>query len=349
MISQILNTASSMSASDIHIAVGRLPHARIHGDLLPLTTFEIMTQKDVLELLVECIGQERAKKVIHQEEVDFSYFIENGTRFRGHAYLEEGIVALVFRVIEAVKAFESLSLPPQLKDFAFKKQGFFLVVGPVGQGKSTTLASLIDVINRERREHIVTIEDPIEYRYDEINCLIDQREVGVDTISFESGLHAAFRQDINVILIGEMRSSDTISTAITAAETGHLVFSTLHTNSAAQTIDRIIDSFPPEGQKQIRNQLAASLLGIFSQRLVKSQKGGRAPAFELLINTSAVANLIREGRTHEINTVIETSRADGMITLNHSLIELVRSGHLTLEQAKEHSLDPDALSSLSGM
>jgi twitching motility protein PilT len=227
--------------------------------------------------------------------------------------------------------------------FTRKAQGFFLVVGPIGQGKTTTLATLIEMINQTRTEHIMTIEDPIEYLFESKKSIIDQREVHIDTPDFASALTAMFRQDIDVCMVGEMRDATTISTAVTAAETGHLVFSTLHTNNAAQTIDRIIDSFPPGQQDQIRVQLASSLTGIFSQRLIPRMAGGLIPAYELLINNSAVSNLIRERRTYEINTVIETSSQDGMIDMNRSLAELVRSGEITVESAHANSLNPKTL------
>ena len=233
-----------------------------------------------------------------------------------------------------------------LKTFATKKQGFFLVVGPVGQGKSTTLSAMIEYINSGRPEHIVTIEDPVEYIYEEKHSIIDQREVGIDTKDFASALNAIFREDVNVILIGEMRSADTISTAVTAAETGHLVFATLHTNSAAQTIDRIIDSFPGNQQDQIRSQLASSLLGVFSQRLIPRVAGGLVMAYELLINNAAIANLIREKRTHEIDVVIETGTDQGMVDMNRSLLELVRAGEITMENAYSYSMNPKALERL---
>ena len=208
------------------------------------------------------------------------------------------------------------------------------------------MAAMIDMINESRKEHIVTIEDPIEYLFEDKQSMVDQRAVGIDTLSFESGLKSVFRQDVNVIMVGEMRNPETISTVVTAAETGHLVFSTLHTNNAAQTIDRIIDSFPASQQNQVRTQLAGSLVGIFSQRLLKSLKGGLVPAYELMINNKATANLIREGRTHEINTVIETGQEHGMIDMNKSLIELVQTGHITIDEAYRHSLNPKLLDSM---
>jgi twitching motility protein PilT len=237
-------------------------------------------------------------------------------------------------------------LPPILESFTRKSQGFFLVVGPIGQGKTTTLAAMIELINQTRAEHILTIEDPIEYLFESKRSFIDQREVRIDTPDFPNALIAMFREDINVCLLGEMRDPDTISTAVTAAETGHLIFSTLHTNNAAQSIDRIVDSFPAAQQDQIRIQLAGSLNGIFSQRLIPRISGGLIPAYELLINNSAVSNLIRERRSQEIPTVIETGLAGGMIDMNRSLADLVRKGEITVESAYLHSLNPKVLEKL---
>jgi twitching motility protein PilT len=250
---------------------------------------------------------------------------------------------VVFRLVPKVKTLKELHLPPILADIARKKQGFFLVVGPVGQGKSTTLSSMVNLINDEQARHIVTIEDPIEYVYVQNKSIINQREVGIDTKDSHTALNSVFREDVNVILIGEMRTPETISTAVTAAETGHLVFSTLHTNNASQTIDRIIDSFPGTQQDQIRSQLSSSLLGILSQRLIPRITGGLIPAYELLLNNNAVSNLIREKRTHEIDVVIETGSESGMVDLNHSLLELVRAGEISIENAREYSLNPKGL------
>jgi twitching motility protein PilT len=290
-----------------------------------------------------------AQKIDHffeTKEIDFSYTY-NEVRFRGNAYYQRGAVGMALRLIpRKIRTLEELNLPPILEQFTKKPQGFFLVVGPVGHGKSTTLASMIDLINTERAEHIMTIEDPIEYLYEQKRSIVDQREVGDDTNDFDTALKSIFREDIDVVLIGEMRSPDTISTAVTAAETGHLVFSTLHTNNAAQTVNRIIDSFPPTQQDQIRVALAGSLTGIFSQRLIPRISGGQLPAYELLINTSAVQNLIREKRIHEINTVIETGLEQGMIDMNRSLADLVRAGEITVENAFMHSLNSKVLERL---
>jgi twitching motility protein PilT len=233
-----------------------------------------------------------------------------------------------------------------LETFAERQQGFFLVVGPVGQGKTTTLAALLEKINQERTEHIITIEDPIEYIFENKRSLVNQREVRLDTDNFQSALQSVFRQDVDVLMIGEMRTPETMATAVSAAETGHLVFSTLHTNNAAQTIDRIIDSFPPGQQEQIRIQLSGSLAGIFSQRLVPRVSGGLIPAYELMISNNATANLIREKRSHEIQTVIETGAEEGMIDMNRSLADLVRSGEITVESAYSRSWNPKTLERL---
>jgi twitching motility protein PilT len=290
------------------------------------------------------LGDEKIQKFVERKEYDFSYRFNDNARFRGNAFIQQGYYSIALRLIpKQILTFDQLGLPKALEMFTQKKQGFFLVVGPVGQGKSTTLASMIEMINQERAEHIVTIEDPIEYVYEQKKSIIDQREVGTDTDSFENALLSVLRQDVNVILLGEMRGHETMAAAVTAAETGHLVFSTLHTNNAAQTIDRIIDTFPPAQQDQIRVQLAASLTGIFSQRLIPRISGGMVPAYELLVANSAVANLIREKRTHEINTVIETGLQEGMIDMNRSLAELVRKGEISIENAYQHSLNPQIL------
>lgn len=334
------------NASDLHLSPDRKPIMRVEGELIHLETYDILTKEDTFGMLKAIVNEEKLAKVMNAEEIDFAYSYEDHLRLRSTAYVQSSGINLTFRVIQAVKELDSLNLPPILAEFTKKEQGLFLVVGPVGQGKSTTMAAMLQMINHERKEHIVTIENPIEYLFYDDLSIIDQREVGIDTHSFETGLKALFRQDMNVIMVGEMRTPETISTVVTAAETGHLVFSTLHTNSAAQTIDRIIDSFPANQQNQVRSQLASSLLGIFSQRLIPSLKGGLVPAYELMINNKAVANLIREGRSHEINTVIETGSEHGMIDMNKSLIELVQTGHITIEQAYHHSINPKLLESM---
>lgn len=342
-LNDLLTNLIKEDGSDLHLGAGRKPSIRVNGELIVLVNQDAVEQKDMLSLLTVLVGKDRVEKFKIDKEIDFSYSFAGTTQLRGNAFFQRGLICIAIRLIPKAKSFEELNLPPILSTFSRRKQGFFLVVGPVGQGKSTTLSTMINIINEEREAHIITIEDPIEFVYEPKKSIIDQREVGVDTNEFVSALRSTLREDVNVILIGEMRSLETMAAAVTAAETGHLVLSTLHTNNAAQTIDRIIDSFPPSQQEQIRLQLASSLLGIFSQRLIPRISGGRIPAYELLINNNAVANMIREKRTHEINTVIETSSADGMIDMNRCLVDLLRKGEITTEDAYQYSLNPKAL------
>ncbi len=345
LLSDLLAQVEAQGASDLHLAAGRVPFLRVNSELIPLLNKQELTPEDTFGLLKELVDAKKVERVIALDEVDFAYTFGN-IRLRGSAYVESGSVGIALRAIQKVRSLDELHLPDVLRSFTEREQGFFLIVGPVGQGKTTTMAALIDLINSTRKEHIVTIENPVEYVFEPKNSIIDQREIGIDTKSFDSALSAVFRQDVNVIMVGEMRNPETIATAVTAAETGHLVFSTLHTNNASQTIDRIVDSFPGNQQSQIRAQLASTLLGIFSQRLVPSTRGGLVPAYELMINNKATANLIREGRSHEIDTVIETSSGEGMIDMNRSLIELVRAGDITLEDARRYSLNQKAFDSL---
>lgn len=342
-LESLLEIVIQNGASDLHLREGRHPFIRVNGDLIPITQMNPMKKEDIVGILSAVTSPEMLRKLGNLEEIDFAYNYQGRVRFRGNAFIASGILSCALRAIQKVRTLNDLKLPKSLEQFTLPKQGFFLVTGPVGQGKSTTLAAMIDLINTNRKDHIVTIEHPIEYVHVEKQSIIDQREVELDTKSFASALSSVFRQDVDVILIGEMRNPETIRTAVTAAETGHLVFSTVHTNSAAQTIDRIIDSFPGDQQNQIRTQLAGSLLGIFSQRLLPSQKGGLVPAYELLINTKAVANIIRENRTHEIDNMIETGTEHGMISLNRSLLELVRSGDITMDDARMYSSNPQGL------
>lgn len=331
--------------SDIHLAEGRLPVIRVSGSLVPLVKRKPLTAKDMEGYLNVLLTEQNKDIFANKKQVDFAYLPETTkSRFRCNAYIQQNQVSIAFRLIqEHIRTLEELQLPPALASFARKQQGFFLVVGPTGQGKSTTLAALIDMINAERLEHIVTIEDPIEYVFKQKKAIIDQREVRSDTPDFYTGLWGVFRQDVDVIMIGEMRQPETMATAVTAAETGHLVFSTLHTNSASQTVERIIDSFPASQQNQIRLQLAGSLIGIFSQRLIPKISGGLIPAYELLINNTAISNVIRDKRTHEIDTIIETSSDTGMIDLNRCLVKLVRDGVITVENAYKYSYNPKTL------
>jgi twitching motility protein PilT len=343
-LKDLIKTVAQEGASDLHLSEGRRPTIRVSGFLIPLVKKEILNKEALDAIITILLTKENKELFLKNKEMDFSFNTEEGVRFRGNAFYQQGSVSIALRLIpKKIRSFEELNLPEALKAFADKEQGFFLVVGPVGHGKSTTLAAMIESINDSRAEHILTIEDPIEYLYEQKKSIIDQREVKIDTVDFPTALQSMFREDIDVALIGEMRGAETIATAVTAAETGHLVFSTLHTNSASQTISRIIDSFPGEQQNQIRVQLAGSLNGIFSQRLVPRISGGLIPAYELLINNTAISNLIRENRIHEINSVIETSSQDGMVDMNRSLAELVSKGEITIEDAYRHALDPRVL------
>jgi twitching motility protein PilT len=347
-LEKLFDTVIAENASDLHLSEGRYPTIRISGQLIPIVSSQILTHEDI-KGFVDFMTPKAVIKDFdtNKVELDFSYKYKEKARFRCNAYHQQGALSVSLRFIpKTVRTITDLMLPVELEQFAHKKQGFFLVVGPVGQGKSTTLAAIIESINQERAEHIVTIEDPTEYVYEQKKSIIDQREVGIDTESFESGLNSALRQDVNVILVGEMRDRETMQAAVTAAETGHLVLSTLHTNNAAQTVDRIIDSFPANQQDQIRLQLSNALAGVLSQRLVPRISGGLIPVFELMISNNAIQNLIREKRTHEINTVIETGSQDGMIDMNRCLAELVQRGEITLEDAYKHSLNPKMLQRL---
>jgi len=347
LLNSLIEVTIREGASDLHLPVGRHPIIRVAGELVPLVKQPQLTGKNSDAFLDVLLTPEDKQLFLKNKEIDFSYSFKNEARFRGNAYYEKGNIGIALRLIpRKIPTLQELNLPHILAEFTKKQQGFFLVVGPMGHGKSTTLASLIEMINESRSEHILTIEDPIEYVYEEKLSIIDQREVRLDTKDFKTALISMFREDVDVGLIGEMRDQETISSAVTAAETGHLIFSTLHTNNAAQSIDRIIDTFPPGQQEQIRLQLASSLTGIFSQRLVPRIAGGLVPAFELLISNSAVANLIREKRTHEINTVIETGLEQGMIDMNRSLADLVRKGEITPENAAAYSPNPQMIERL---
>lgn len=348
LLTELVEVMLAERASDLHFSEGYPPIIRVEGLLIPVQKKEILTGVDVQGVLEVLLKEEEVKDFQKNWEADFSYtVVEKQIRFRCNAAIQKGSVSITMRIIpKEIKTFTELNLPPVLETFANKRQGFFLVVGPVGHGKSTTLASMVELINTTRAENIITIEDPIEYIYEPKQCMIHQREVKIDTKSFYAALNSTFRQDVDVILLGEMRGRETISAAVTAAETGHLVFSTLHTNNASQTIHRIIDSFPAEQQEQIRLQLASCLTGIFSQRLVPRIAGGLVPAYELLVNTKAVANMIREDRVHEINTLIETGAEQGMISINTSLAELVRRGIVSMEHAYETTTDPKDLERL---
>lgn len=346
-LTDLILTTIKEGASDLHLSVSRHPTIRVAGTLIPLVKNPILSFEDTQGLVFVMLSDKKKEEFLQEKELDFSYSFEDKARFRVNTFFQRGFVGASLRLIPAViKEIEELNLPSVLKEFASREQGFFLVVGPIGHGKSTTLASMIDYINHTRSEHILTIEDPVEYFFVQDKSIIDQREVKTDTRNFHRALRSMFREDVNVSMIGEMRDLETISTAITAAETGHLIFSSLHTNDASQTIDRIIDSFPASQQNQIRLQLSGALVGIFSQRLVPRIAGGLIPAYEILICTPAVKNLVREGRTHEIGIIIETGSESGMVSLNQSLANLVRKGEITAENAIAYSLNPKDLDGL---
>ncbi len=343
-LNELLLTVARQNASDLHIAVGRRPTIRIDSVLIPLTKEAIVTREDAEGLVFALLTEEQKVRFLQLKQLDLSFNYEDKARFRVNVFFQRGFVAAALRLIPAqIKTIEELNLPPLLHDFTSLRQGFVLVVGPAGHGKSTTLAAVLDEINHKRTDHIITVEDPIEYLFAQDQCIVSQREVGQDTTSFHDALRAVLRQDPDVLMIGEMRDPETIATAMTAAETGHIVFSTLHTNSAAQTIDRIIDSFPPAQQGQVISQLASTLVGIVSQRLIPRVGGGRIPALEVMLTNAAIRNLIREKKIYQIDLVIETSMQEGMVSLNRSLVSLVKRQEISLEQAEAHSLNPSEL------
>lgn len=346
-LKELLNITLKQQASDLHISAYHPPVLRIAGKLIPLVKIGKLTPVDAQGLAFALMNDEQKQRILSVKEIDFSYSFENKARFRVNIFFQRGTISCALRLIPArIPTLEELNLPSILRRFIQPTQGFVLVTGPSGQGKSTTLAALLDEINHTRAEHIITIEDPIEYIFEDDKSVIKQREVYQDTLSFSRALRSTFRQDPDVIMVGEMRDPETISIALSAAETGHLVFSTLHTNSAAQTIHRIVDSFPAEQQAQVRAQLSGCLLGIVAQRLVPRLKGGLIPACEILIMTPAVANLIRENKIHELPLVIETSSELGMISLNRYLSNLIKTKEISLETALNYSTDPLELKSL---
>lgn len=343
-LNDLLTATAKQGASDLHLAVGRHPTLRIDGVLVPLQQEAIIAPEMMEGIVGALVSDEQKVKLLAQRQLDFAYSFEDKARFRVNAYFQRGYLAAVLRLVPAqIRSIDELNLPPLLHDLSKLSQGFVLLVGPAGHGKSSTLAAIIDEINHSRSDHIITIEDPVEYLFTQDQCMISQREVGSDTLSFHSALRTVLRQDPDVVMIGEMRDAVSISTAMTAAETGHLVMSTLHTNSAAQTIDRIIDSFPPEQQSQVTSQLAATLVAIVSQRLLPRISGGRVPAAEIMIVNPAIRNLIRERKTYQIDLVIETSLQEGMVTLNRSLVNLVKNKEISMENAELYSLNPAEL------
>lgn len=343
-LTDLLVATAKENASDLHLAVGKHPTLRIDGVLVPFQKEPLLTPEMAEGIISALLTPEQKTKLTEQRQIDFAYSLEDKARFRANVYFERGHLAAALRLVPArIRTIEELNLPPLLHDFTRLSQGFVLLVGPAGHGKSSTLAALVDEVNHTRSDHVITVEDPIEYLFTQDKCIISQREVGGDTLSFHSALRTILRQDPDVIMIGEMRDALSISTAMTAAETGHLVFSTLHTNSASQTIDRIIDSFPPEQQEQVVSQLAATLVAVVSERLLPRISGGRVPVSEIMIVNPAIRNLIRERKFYQIDLVIETSLQEGMVTLNRSLANLVKNKEISLENAELYSLNPSEL------
>lgn len=347
-IQELLNLTVQKDASDLHLIVGSPPTLRISGRLLPVGD-QPLADRQAGELISALLSPEQKDQFMVNRELDFSYQYQDRARFRVNAYFQQNHPSAALRLIHSlIKTPEQLKLPPIVNRFAQLRQGFILVTGPTGHGKSSTLAAIIENINSTRSEHIVTIEDPIEFIYQPKKSIISQREMKGDTHGWEIALRSALREDPDVVLVGEMRDFETISAALTVAETGHLVFATLHTNSASQTIDRIIDVFPEEQQQQVRQQLAMTLEAVFSQRLVPAKDGGRVPAAEVLITTPAVRNLIREGKSHQLDNIIQTSAEMGMMTLERSLVDWISSGTVDLETAKTYAIRPEELERLAG-
>lgn len=346
-IKELLDVTVKNKASDLHLIPGIPPAIRVDGALLSLTNYPPLTKEEVETMLFVLMNPEQKEMLITNKELDFSIPYGGGVfgdlgRFRINAYVQRGLLSGAFRYLpKTIYSIEDLHLPKVCRSFANLRQGLVLVTGPTGQGKSTTLAAMVNEINLTRAAHILTIEDPIEYVYPSGKSVLSQREMKTDTHSWSLALRSALREDPDVVLIGEMRDPDTMAAAMTIAETGHLVFSTLHTNSASQSIDRIIDSFPQHQQIQIRTQLAFTLKGIVSQRLLPQLSGGRIPAVEVLLSTPAVASNIRDGKTHLIDSVIQTSQDVGMITLESSLARLVLAGSVSLDVAKSYAMHVD--------
>jgi len=342
---QMLKDVIEVNASDLHLTVGSAPMIRVRGELRGLDGYPQLTSKDTRDMVYGILSNDQRKRIEEDWQVDFSYSVPRMGRFRVNAYMQRASVGAAFRLIPSeIKSVDQLGLPTVVHEFVKKPRGFVLVTGPTGSGKSTSLAGMIDEINQTRHEHILTIEDPIEFLHRHKKCMVNQREIGNDAQSFQLGLKAALRQDPDVILVGEMRDLETISTALTAAETGHLVFATLHTQDTAQTIDRIIDVFPPHQQQQVRVQLSVALQGIITQQLLPTADGsGRVAACEVLSITPAVRNLIREGKTHQIHSVLQTGGATGMQSMDAALAQLVRGGKITRELAEQRSSTPEEL------
>ena len=347
---KVLSTMVESRASDVHLSPGFAPAIRVRGKIEPIEGFPKLMPQDTREIVYSLLNDSQRKMFENNLQLDFAYAVPGMARFRVNCFFQRGSISAAFRHIPSdIQTLESLGLPSVLEEFCRKPRGFVLVTGPTGSGKSTSLASMIDMINAEREEHILTIEDPIEFLHRHKKCVVNQREIGSDATDFSSALKSALREDPDVILVGEMRDLETISTALTAAETGHLVFATLHTQSTAQTVDRIIDVFPSHQQQQVRMQLSIALQGIVTQQLLPTADGsGRAVACEVLVPTPAVRNLIREGKTHQIYSAIQTSGSVGMQTMDAHLAQLVRMGKITQGLAEQQSSVPEEFKRLMG-
>lgn len=347
-IQEYLEIVVKKEASDLHIVAGSPVMIRIDGALLPISP-ALLSPEETESLIFELVSQEQKEMLLVNKEIDFSFALGDVARFRVNAYFQKGYLSAALRLIpDYIKTLEELNLPRIFHNFTKLRQGFVLVTGPTGHGKSTAIASMINEINQDRPSHIVTIEDPIEYVYPKGKSLVSQREMHLDTHSWEVALRSVLREDPDVVLVGEMRDYETIAAAITVAETGHLVFATLHTNSASQSIDRIVDVFPENQQVQVRMQLASTIAGIISLRLIPAIGGGRLPAAEILLTNSAVQTAIRDGKTHQIDNIIQTNGEHGMILMDASLAYLVRSGRISLEVARTYSIRPEELDRLVG-
>ncbi|HEX6115840.1 MAG TPA: type IV pilus twitching motility protein PilT, partial [Solirubrobacterales bacterium] len=347
---EVLKRMVAERASDVHLTAGVPPAIRVRGRVMPLEEYPVLTGQETREIVYSILNSDQRKRLENELQIDLAYMIPGVARFRVNAFFQRGAISAAFRHIpDEIKSIESLGLPPVLTEFTRKPRGFVLVTGPTGSGKTTSLAAMLDLINREREEHILTIEDPIEFLHPHRRCIVNQREIGSDAVDFPQALKSALREDPDVILVGEMRDLETISTAITAAETGHLVFATLHTQSTAQTVDRIIDVFPPHQQQQVRMQLSIALEGIVTQQLLPTADGSsRVVASEVLVPTPAIRNLIREGKTHQIYSVLQTSGARGMQTMDSTLAQLTRQGKISRELAESRAAVPEELKRLLG-
>jgi twitching motility protein PilT len=336
-LTDLLLEVLSRGCSDLHLTVGAHPTVRQYGALTPIEDRPKLTPQFLQKVLYAILSQKQREQFEEVLELDFAYSVPGRARFRVNIYRQRDAIGAAFRLIPyEIKPLEELGVPPTVANFAMLPRGFVLVTGPTGSGKSTTLAAVVDLANRQRRDHIMTVEDPIEFLHEHKSCLVNQREVGEDTHSFKNALKHVLRQDPDIILVGEMRDLETIEIALTAAETGHLVMATLHTQDAAQTIDRVIDVFPPHQQQQVRVQLAGALQGVVCQQLVKTADGtGRVVATEVLIATPAIRNLIREGKTHQIYSAMQAGAKHGMATMDQHLAELVKKGKITYDAALE--------------